>query len=324
MFRHLLSTLYRQPLAIMDSAFDTIHAQFEAYTEGKFSLEPTLPRPQLAQAIKLLSPHQSSRRTTLPGFTAGWDPNDPQRPENEEAPPLYEYNRMLGIGLLRVWGVLGKHLSWMDTLCGGVDCATLDRALCSLANPSNTPGMKALIIDFRSPGGSVAGIRETAAEIAEFSKEANRGYDIPVYAYTEDVCASAAYWLATACTAGIAAAPSATVGSIGVICAAIDRSAQYEALGMKVERFRSGPYKGMNMMNMGLSDEEKAHIQNDVLASFADFQSHILTTRPDIDPEAFKGAATYAIHAPSGMVDSAEVPSLEDFIDIISTQPHPR
>lgn len=315
MFHHLFAKIYCQPVALHPATFDTIDRQFTAILEKRLIVHPELPQEQLGATLRNLAPYPVPKiRPRAASFKSramdDWDPNDPDNDSNGDGVPLYEYNQRTGVGLLRVWGVIGKHLSWLDMACGGCDLQHIDRALDALASEQN---LKALVVDFRSPGGGVAGVKETAEKLATFGA--------PVYAYTEEMCASAAYWLASACRGGIYCAPTATVGSIGVYCAAIDRSAQLEAAGIAVKVFRTGPYKAINLMGRGLSDVESARLQAGVDEVFADFLAAIDAGRniETYDTDALLGDAWFGSHAPSGVVDAADVPSLRQFLSLVTS-----
>ena len=312
MFEHIARQIYFAPVAILPATFDAIDRQFTAILEQRLRLDPMAPRDSLAAACRALQPYpvrqlSAAQHFRLSSVSDRWDPND--RAEDDPL-PLCEFNPRTGVGLLRVWGVIGKHLSWLDAACGGCDLATIDRAIDTI---SAHHGLRALVVDFRSPGGSVAGVMETAEKL--------RSLAVPTYAYTEDMCASAAYWLASACQGGIFSPPSATVGSIGVYCAAIDRSAQLEAAGVAVRVFRTGPYKAVNLMGRGINEAEAARLQAGVDSVFADFLTALDTGRKldSYDPEALKGEAWMATHAPRGVTDAADVPTLADFLGLVAS-----
>ena len=88
---------------------------------------------------------------------------------------------------------------------------------------------------------------------------------------------------------------------------------------MSVKVFRSGPYKAVNLMGRGINEAEAARLQAGVDQVFADFLTAIDDARSldSYDPEALKGDAWLACHAPAGVVDSADVPSLADFVRLV-------
>lgn len=89
------------------------------------------------------------------------------------------------------------------------------------------PDVKAVVMDMHSPGGTVSGVPELAAEL-----RALRGSK-PIVAHADYLMASAAYWIASQADE-IVASPSAMVGSVGVYGMHVDQSGFLEELGFKV------------------------------------------------------------------------------------------
>ena len=112
------------------------------------------------------------------------------------------------------------------------------------------PNVQRIVLDIDSPGGTVAGTPEAAAQIAAANKVKR------VDAWTGNLMCSAAYYLAAGCR-GVYAAPSATVGSIGVYLPVVDRSEMYKAMGVKVDIIKSGKYKGMGFPGTSLTDDQR-------------------------------------------------------------------
>ena len=73
----------------------------------------------------------------------------------------------------------------------------------------DNPAVDTIVLHIYSPGGQVGGIAELAGHIRSHITK-------PVVAYVGDMAASAAYWLASAADR-IVAAPTAEIGSIGVV-----------------------------------------------------------------------------------------------------------
>lgn len=68
-------------------------------------------------------------------------------------------------------------------------------------------GQDLIVLYIDSVGGAVSGVKELATMIAEAS--------VPTVAVVGDVCASAAYWIASQCTQIWAISPTARIGSVG-------------------------------------------------------------------------------------------------------------
>lgn len=165
-------------------------------------------------------------------------------PEEKRACVAYniDENRLAQI---YVNGVIGKALGSFEMECGGVCVDQITAALEHLAeySPSN------LAMHYNSPGGTVTGTQECADAISAFSESV-----APVHAFTDSMCASAAYWMACAADS-FTAAPTAIVGSIGVYCALVDSSQYYQKEGLFVRLISSGVIKGQGTPGVPLSEE---------------------------------------------------------------------
>ena len=90
--------------------------------------------------------------------------------------------------IIHVDGTIDKNLSSWDRLClDATDLRDVDQALVTVANDRT---IKNVLLAIDSPGGSVTGVPETADRIEALAKLKN------VFAFTEGMCCSAAYWLA--------------------------------------------------------------------------------------------------------------------------------
>lgn len=172
-----------------------------------------------------------------------------------------------GIASIHILGPIGKNMSKLEQSCGatGMEQIRADYA------QALDKGARGLFLDFDSPGGTVTGTPELAALVA--SKP------LPTVAYTEDIMASAAYYLASGADA-IFASPSASVGSIGVVIPWIDRSARFEREGLKPDPIvnQGGDLKAIGFGGR-LTEAQRAHLQENVDLDFADFKAHVRNYR---------------------------------------------
>ena len=129
----------------------------------------------------------------------------------------------------------------------------------SLSNPA----CNAICLAVHSPGGVAAGIEELAGFIAKAATEK------PIFAWVDGLCASAAYWIASA-TGCVIARSSATVGSIGVICVHDDISKMLELNGIDREYLTAGSKKAVGAPKP-LSDDDRAYIQAQLDHIYANF-----------------------------------------------------
>lgn len=157
-------------------------------------------------------------------------------------------------------------------------------------------GIDTVVMHIDSPGGYVTGLPETHRVIAES--------DMNVIAYCDTCMCSAAYYIATAAD-HIVAAPSSTVGSVGVYGMMVDQSEAAAEAGVKVHVIRSGDLKGAGLPGKEVTDVELAHEQAVVDRLFADFKSKVQDARPNVSDEVWRGAAYPADQAMElGLVDS--------------------
>ncbi len=133
---------------------------------------------------------------------------------------------------------------------------------CIVQSISN-PACNAICLSVHSPGGVAAGIEELAGFISSAAQEK------PMFAYVDGLCASAAYWIASA-TGCVIARSSATVGSIGVICVHDDISKMLEAHGIDREYLTAGSKKAVGAPKP-LSDDDRAYIQAQLDHIYANF-----------------------------------------------------
>ncbi|MDE7372160.1 MAG: S49 family peptidase [Desulfovibrio sp.] len=115
-------------------------------------------------------------------------------------------------------------------------------------------GVRSILLSIDSPGGVVQGTKELADFLADAASQK------PIAAYANGLCASAAFWLASAC-GRIFAPATALVGSIGVIMCVSDWSDFYAKMGVKLEYITSGRYKAAGHEAKPLSDEDRAYFQ---------------------------------------------------------------
>ncbi|MFR1533159.1 MAG: signal peptide peptidase SppA [Bilophila wadsworthia] len=158
------------------------------------------------------------------------------------------------VAVIPVEGVLTKRgLSfWGYQLAPGMrDVAAALRSACA------DRGVKAILLDVDSPGGTVDGIEELAEVVAE------AGSAKPLYAFADGLMASAAYWLS--CNAREIAAPAtAEVGSIGVVMMHREYSKALEGAGITCNIIAAGHYKAAGNMVEPLSEEMRAYLQSGI------------------------------------------------------------
>jgi signal peptide peptidase SppA len=133
--------------------------------------------------------------------------------------------------------------------------------------------VNAIVLNVYSPGGYVYGVESMGNMI--YSARGTK----PVYAYTDNLAASAAYWLASAADKVFLGSETAEVGSIGVYMAHFDYSGLLEANGIKVTEITAGEFKGIGSPYTEMSKEEQAQLQSDVNYLYTRFVNTVARNR---------------------------------------------
>jgi len=198
-----------------------------------------------------------------------------------------------GVAYVPVHGVLAKHLSMMESLCGGYDLATLEQSMRQLAEDR---AVDSVLLDIRSPGGAAAGMPEAVAAIESVRTAGKR-----VVAFTDDMAASGAYWLAAAADE-IVATPSARLGSISTFWAGVDSSAAWASEGLRRILITTGRFKGMGVEGAPWSEDWLAEISRHVAETDASFKGYIAERR-GLGTDEMQGQTWAASSAPQRLVD---------------------
>lgn len=155
------------------------------------------------------------------------------------------------VAVIPLQGVIVHRADMFSDVSGA---ASLDKFQARFREAMADPGVGSIIINIDSPGGTVAGVMEMAAEVLA-ARDTKR-----IIAVADTLAASAAYWIASA-AGEIVVAPSGEVGSIGVIAAHEDLSAALEQQGIKVTLVSAGKYKAEASPLAALGEEARAAIQ---------------------------------------------------------------
>lgn len=175
------------------------------------------------------------------------------------------------IAVLRVRGIIAHHIEQVDDI-SGPGGTSVERLQARFRAARDDPHVSAIVLDIDSPGGSVQGVPELAAEIADA-----RGSK-PIVAHANTLAASAAYWIGSAADEFVMA-PSGDVGSIGVFAAHEDVSAALEAEGVKVTLIHAGKHKVEGNPFEPLADEARAAIQHRVDQVYEEFVAAVAANR---------------------------------------------
>lgn len=158
------------------------------------------------------------------------------------------------VAVIPIRGVIAHRMGMMDDTSGGTSC---ERIAGMLRQCVADPRVETIVFDVDSPGGTVTGMSELAAEI--FAARATKH----LIAVANGMMCSAAYDLGSQAHE-IVSLPSGLVGSIGVFAAHEDVSGALEKEGIKVTLVSYGKYKTENNPFAALTPEGRAQIQKKV------------------------------------------------------------
>lgn len=275
------SLLYCEPWAIRPEVHGQILAQFESYVLSNGMID-----------------RSDADSPVGPSYTSPWTGKTYFQHSQAEV--------LNNVALLRVHGIIGKHLSSMEVSCGGYDIGYLRE---QLGNIEMDDSIDTVVIDFRTPGGTVIGLEFTAKAIRAVSQSGKK-----VIGYSDYDCCSAGYWLASACDEFYAEG-SAMVGSISTICAGVDSSEEWKEKGRKLMLFRTGDKKGIGLPGKEWEEQEIAFMQEKSASIDKDFKDFVRERR-NLTDEQMQGQYWYAKHAPAGIVDGI-VDSLDDLLQVV-------
>lgn len=179
--------------------------------------------------------------------------------------------------------------------------ATVERLTKTLREYGADPSVRTVLLNIDSPGGTVDGVPELAAEVRALRESKH------VVALANSLTASAAYWIASQADE-IVATPEALVGSIGVFTIHDDYSAMLEQAGIKTTLISAGKYKTEANPYQPLNQDALDHLQGLVDAAYGLFVADVAHGR-DVPPATVRNdfgqgrVFTAAAAKSSGMID---------------------
>lgn len=228
----------------------------------------------------------------------------------EEDKPAKGFEIVGKVAILPIEGVILGKASGLEMMCGAF---SLEKFRADLKQAAASEA-ESIILNIASGGGTISGVPETASLIREVSKTK------PVYAYSNDIIASAAYWLAVGAK-GIFLSQSAEAGSVGVYCALLDSSKAYEKEGYKMEVIKGGEnneYKALGYPGTSLTDKQRAHLKEGVDKAYFDFAAWILSNRPNAKAETFDGRMFDVQDAITNGLADGRIDDLNDLISYLN------
>lgn len=169
-----------------------------------------------------------------------------------------EYGSMISrnvksTAVISIHGALDQETA-LSIFSGNIYTLGYDAIRSAINSALSDPLVDSILLSIDSPGGIVAGAKELADFIAEAATKKRMA------AYADGLCASAAFWLASA-TGKIYAPATALVGSVGVIMCFADWSAWYAKMGVKMEYIASGKFKAAGQDGRELTDDEREYFE---------------------------------------------------------------
>jgi protease IV len=140
--------------------------------------------------------------------------------------------------------------------------------------------VKAVVLRIDSPGGVVSWCDAMYREVAEFKQKTKK----PVIACITSLGASGGYYVALAADT-IYAAPTAAVGSIGVLAVFLNLEKLAGKIGVETQVVKSGARKDMGGLWRGLDDEEKKIMQSMIDEYYGRFVAIVLENRKNLTRE---------------------------------------
>lgn len=176
---------------------------------------------------------------------------------------------------------------------------------------AETKGVKAIVLDINSPGGSVGAVQEVHSRILRVKKEKN----IPFVALFGDVSASGGYYIGAACDK-IVAHPGTLTGSIGVIFSMTNLEGLFAKIGVKQDPIKSGKHKDIGSPARPMTAEEKKILQDMIDDTYGQFVSAVSAGRK-MPLEEVKPLADGRIYTGTQALDLKLVDQLGDSKDAL-------
>ncbi len=177
---------------------------------------------------------------------------------------------------------------------------------------SETKGVKAIILDINSPGGSVGAVQEVYSQILRIRKEKK----IPFVALFGDIAASGGYYIASACDK-IVAHPGTLTGSIGVIFSVSNLEGLFGKVGYKMEAIKSGKFKDIGSPARSMTPEERKLLQEMIDDAYGQFVSAVAAGR-NMPADKVKEYADGRIYTGSQALERKLVDQLGDSDDAVA------
>lgn len=214
-----------------------------------------------------------------------------------------------GVAVISLRGPLMKYAS---SLSGGTSTVYVRRAIRGAVADE---AVRAIVLLIDSPGGTVAGTYDLAADVAWAAKQKR------VVAFIEDLGASAAYWIASQASAVYANA-TAIVGSLGTFAVIYDQSAQAKKLGIKVHVVRAGAFKGAGTAGTEVTEAQLAEWQRVIDQINEHFIAGVSAGRK-LSQAAVRELADGRVHVGAAAVANKLIDGVQSFDEVLRSLSKP-
>ncbi len=244
-----------------------------AHLVTRFTSEPWFIDPATLQALAGLLTARLDGAASAPSSGDG------------AAPPEAPVSPLDSLAIIGVNGVLGQHLSLMETACGA---ASYESLVARVQAAAADPAIKQIALYVNSRGGTCAGCTEAFTRLNQIKTASGK----PLIGFCDSVGGSAAFYLLAACDA-IVCTPTARLGCIGSILS-YDVTAAKDAKD-GIQRFT---FKTATMKDIGTPDRVPTPTETDQLQAMVDtygrlFVADMRAARPQIAEEVFTTGLTY-------------------------------
>lgn len=233
--------------------------------------------------------------------TAAVDPAaGPDDVQNQPQGPFRGVITQDAVAIIPVRGTLMKFTSSLSSSTGTVELRRQVR------NAAADDRVRAVLLKVDSPGGTVAGTAELADDIKAAAKKK------PLWAYADDLMASAAYWISSS-AARIGANRTAMVGSLGTVAVLYDWSVAFKQAGVKPLVFSTGKFKGAAALGAKITDEQKAYFQALIDETNTHFKAAVAEGPRKVDVASLFDGRVHVAGTASNLGLVNDVTSFDDF-----------
>lgn len=205
---------------------------------------------------------------------------------------------------IEIFGTMMKKASSFS------DSASTVRIRRQVQNAARDPEIKSIILHIDSPGGTVAGTQDLANEVR------NAAAKKPVYAFIEDLGASAAYWVASQATKIYSANDTTLIGSIGAYFGIYDMSKWAENNGIKPILFTTGKYKTI-FPGTEVTEDQIKYLQSRVDAMQTHFTAAVQSGR-SLNHEETKNVTEGKVYLAGDAVSLKLADGIRSFSEVVA------